>query len=360
MNCPKCGSERTKKNGSDKGRPRIKCHDCGSFSTVSDTFVVPDGYAVKGTSTLYDADGNVRAQWVKTREDADRQRLMFEAMVEAVTADLPRYKPVKCTAHWRADLMTVYPMGDPHFGMLSWGRETGEDWDLEIAERIHCSAVSALVEASPASEQAVVVNLGDGFHYDSLAAVTPRSGHHLDADGRYAKMIEIGTRAMRRCIDSALTKHGRVHVICVPGNHDETGALWLSRLLATCYEREPRVTVDTNPSLYAFHRFGRVLLGVHHGHACKPQNLPGVMAVDRAEDWGQTLHRHWLTGHIHHESKKEYAGCTVESFGTLAAKDAWAHSSGYRSERSMQSIVYHAEHGEVGRGKVNARMFEEA
>ncbi len=314
---------------------------------------------LKGVSTLT-RNNRGEPQWIKADADREAQAKLLRAAVEAMAADLPRVTPRKASGAWRTDLLTVYPIGDPHVGMLSWPDETGEDWNLDLARQIHCDAMAALVQASPPTETAVVVNLGDALHFDSMEAKTPRSGHMLDADGRYAKIIDVAIVTMRQCIESALSKHKRVHVICVPGNHDETGGMWLARLLAIAYEREPRVTVDTSPGLFAYYRFGKVLIGVHHGHACKPDKLPGVMAADRARDWGEAEHRHWLTGHIHHESRKEYAGVTVESFGTLAAKDAYATNGGWRSGRSMQAIVYHAEHGEVARSKVTAAMFAEA
>lgn len=324
------------------------------------TRTVPDGFNVKGVSTLYRDDGTIAAQWVKSTADAERREAMMREAVVAMTADLPRLPPRKASGEWRSDLLTVYPIGDPHIGMYSWREETGDDWDLTIAERMHCGAMDELVQAAPATEQAIIWNLGDALHYDSLAAVTPASGHFLDADGRYAKMVSVAVKVIRQCIESALSKHKRVHVINLPGNHDPTGALWLSVALANVYEREPRVTVDTNPSLFSYYRWGKVLLGGHHGHSCKPAALAGVMAADRAKDWGETLHRYWLMGHIHHESKKEFPGVTVESFNTLAAKDAYATNGGWRSGRSMQAIIYHKEHGEVARSKVTAAMFEEA
>lgn len=323
------------------------------------THPVPDGFNVKGVSTLYRPDGSVAAQWVKSTADYERREAIMREAIEAMTADLPRLPPRKASGQWRKDLLTVYPIGDPHIGMYSWREETGDDWDLAIAEETHVRAMDSLVEAAPQSEPALIVNLGDLFHYDSLEAKTPASGHMLDADGRYAKMVAVGVKTMRQCIESALGKHKRVHVISAPGNHDPTGALWLSIALANVYEREPRVTIDRNPSLFAYYRHGKVLIGVHHGHSCKADKLPGVMAADRARDWGEAEHRYWLTGHIHHESRKEYAGVTVESFGTLAAKDAYATNGGWRSARSMQAIVYHAEHGEVARSRVNAAMFGE-
>ncbi|MGG4646026.1 hypothetical protein [Pseudomonas aeruginosa] len=86
--------------------------------------------------------------------------------------------------------------------------------------------------------------------------------------------------------------------------------------------------------------------------------LPGVMATDRAKDWGETIHRYWYTGHIHHESKKEFPGCVVESFNTLAPADSYAHSGGYRARQNMKCVVLHKEHGEVARHTVSPDMLE--
>jgi hypothetical protein len=377
MRCPKCGAEGAVRNGTGRGLCRangtrhsfiiqaeqetdpVLAARRGWAPEHQMVHPVAPGYAVKGTSTLYGDDGSVRAQWVKTTADQQAQQEAIEAALAALVADLPRVAPRKASGVWSTDLLTAYPIGDPHIGMYSWAAETGEDWDLELARKVHCSAMDALVQAAPATEQAIIVNLGDALHYDSMEAKTPRSGHMLDADGRYAKVIDVAVMTIRQCIESALTKHKFVHVVNVRGNHDETGAMWLARLLAIAYEREPRVTVDVTPSVFNYYRWGKVLIGMHHGHSCKPDKLPGVMAADRASDWGECTWRYWWQGHIHHESKKEYPGVSVESFNTLAAKDAYANDGGWRSGRTMQAIVLHREHGEVARSRVNSAMFEE-
>ena len=92
-----------------------------------------------------------------------------------------------------------------------------------------------------------------------------------------------------------------------------------------------------------------MLIGVTHGHTARGASLPGIMAASVPELWGSTVHRTWLCGHIHHRDLKEYAGCTVEHFRTLAAPDAYATSHGYRSHRDMISILYHREYGEIDR-----------
>lgn len=378
MICPNCGGDNAKRNGMG----RAYCRDCHTYPKIQAersqeeidatlaakqgwapaedlAHPLPPGQKLAGMSTHY-VDGVLKTQWIKTKEDADEQAVILRAMYEAMAAELPQVKPRPAKGVYRDDLMAVYPIGDPHIGMYAWKDETGDSWDLKIAERVHCGAMAELVHRSPRARKGVVVNLGDALHYDSLAAVTPRSGHNLDADGRYAKMATVAVKIMRQCVDSALEVHEEVELFNIPGNHDETGALWLSIVFAHMYENEPRVKVHTSPALFHYLRFGKVLLGMHHGHTCKPEKLAGVMACDRAEDWGQTVHRHWFTGHVHHESKKEFAGCTVESFNTLAGKDSHAANHGYRSNQSLSCVVFHRERGEFARTKTFADAFDVA
>lgn len=324
------------------------------------THLVPDGYHVKGTSTYYNSDGKPTAQWVKSSIDRERQQELMREAIEAMAEDLPKLKRVAGPKKVNADLMAIYPLGDPHVGMLSWGEETGQDWDLKIAEQMFCAAFDRVVRTAPSCEQAVIVNLGDFFHSDNMQNVTSRSGHSLDVDGRHAKMIRVGVKIMRQMITSALDHHKRVRVINAVGNHDDTGAMFLSVALAEMYSKEPRVTIDTSPAPFHYFQHGKTMFGVHHGHSCKPDKLPGVMASDQPRMWGETVHRMWLTGHIHHDTRKEHAGCVVESFRTLAAKDAYAAWGGYRAQQDTKCLVIHKEHGEVERHTVNISQVMEA
>lgn len=313
---------------------------------------VPDGFSVKGVSTMYDADGNVRGQWVKSARDPEHR---LEALFAAVASIAEPFKgasePVEAPTASDDDLMAAYIMGDPHVGMFSWARETGNDFDTSIAERDLVTAVDHLVAVAPPARTALIVNLGDFYHGDNSTNRTARSGNSLDIDTRYSKVLAIGIRIMRRIIDRALEKHEHVKVITEIGNHDDNSALMLALCLASYYEREPRVEIDTSPAKFHWHRFGRNLIGVTHGDTVKAHMLPGVMSVDRAKDWGETAdgQRVFYTGHVHHDSAKDYPGVTVETFRTLAPADAWHAAAGYRSARDMKCDVWHREDGRVAR-----------
>lgn len=312
-------------------------------------------------SSLLDAEGNILQQWLIEKPE---EKARYEAWQEAariLAEPLARAEPVAAPAGpLLDDLLVAYPVGDHHLGMLSWRHETGASYDLEIGERLLTDAMSHLVACSPPAAQAAVVFLGDFLHYDSFAAVTPEHKNLLDADGRYPKVFAAGLRLMRRTIEMAAAWHGEVRVIVEIGNHDPSSAIVLQLALANIYEDNPRITIDTAPGRFHYFEFGKCLIGVHHGHgkAAKADQLQGIMSAEVPEMWGRTRYRYWWTGHVHHQSVKDYPGCSVESFRILPPNDAYAYNEGYRSTRDMKSIVLHREYGEVGRNTVNPSMLE--
>lgn len=322
---------------------------------------VPDGFKVTGKSTLIDRrTGETVLEWVKVSRDAERQRELIAEAIEAMCEDVPRIKPTPGPRQTLDHLLAVYPMGDPHIGMLSWGEETGADFDLQIAERDLCAAMAYLVEQAPPAKRALIANLGDFFHADNMAGVTSRSGHVLDMDSRLPKMVRVGVRVMRQLIASALEKHETVEVVNAIGNHDDVLSMALSIMLANIYENEPRIVIHDQPTPRHYIRHGKVLIGITHGHTTKDADLPLIMATERHKDWGETTARYWYRGHHHHDAKKEYNGCIVEQFRTLAAGDAYAVSHGYLSGRDMKCIVHHAEYGEVARTICSVDMLRAA
>ena len=317
-----------------------------------EVFAVPDGHNVRGVSALVDQDERVRIKWVKTWQD----RPGATHIVEAAKAAFAKHKPARLIAPPRQDaaaLMSLYPIADQHHGLLSWGAETGEDYDLKIGAKRLRETAADLIAQSPPSRRAIILNLGDWQHNDDQKNMTPRSGHILDVDGRHFKVLTTGVELMIEVIELAARKHGRVLVRNVPGNHDPHASIALTVALAAHYRKNPRITVDLDPSDFFFHRFGQTLIGACHGHKMKPDRMAMAMAVMRREDWGKTCFHHFFFGHIHHETAKEVGDVRVESFQTIAAKDAHAASSGYTSGQALTSITYHYGRGEIGRHRIN-------
>lgn len=314
----------------------------------------PDGFHLRGVSTLLDGAGQPVMQWVKTAKDAESQRLemLFEAIKSLPESFREAHEPVKAPEHCAEDLLCIVPIADPHLACLAWAEETGQNYDLKIAEKIHAEAVRKLVGLAPPAKQCLIVSLGDFFHADNNLARTERSGNPLDTDSRHALALRTGIRLFRTMIDTALTKFEKVSVIVEVGNHDLASSMMLALAIDAFYSRDERVVVDTSPEHFHWFRFGKNLIGTTHGDGPKADRLPMVMAYDRPEDWGETKHRRFYVGHFHQERVQEFPGVTVEFFRTLAGRDAWAHNNGYRSGRDMRMDVIHREHGLVTRHMV--------
>lgn len=314
------------------------------------TATIPEPLVIRGVSTLYGADGEIKQQWVKSQLDKTLVKEAIEEWVNWLVQDAKGLAPiVPPPTVSNDDLLVVYPMGDPHYGLYAWAQETGEDFDLVIAESVTKAAIDRLVASAPAASTAIIAELGDFFHADNKESRTPQSGHALDTDTRWPKVMQVGLRSMVYIILRALEKHQRVIVRIVAGNHDPHASFALALALDAFFASDSRVSVDLSAAVFWYYKFGKVLVGLTHGDTIKPSQLPGIMAADRAKDWGDTEFRYWYTGHVHHQSVNEFPGVVHETFRTLAGRDAWHAGKGYRSGRDMCCIVLHRQFGEMDR-----------
>lgn len=325
------------------------------------THVVPSPHVLRGVSSLYDGDGKLRLQWVKTKLDETKFFEVLKECVEWLVRDAEGiFKPVPPPQYTSDEFLAAYPMGDPHFGMRSWAPETGADFDLDIAERNVYAGIDRLVAVAPDCDDALIPEMGDFFHADNNSNMTPRSGHVLDVDTRWQRVMQIGFRAMCYVITATLRKHKRVTVRIVKGNHDPHSSFGLALALSAFFRNEPRVYIDLSPRVYWYFNFGRNLIGITHGDGCKQERLPGIMAADVPELWGQTKYREFYRGHLHHDEEQEYPGCKVRTFRTLAAPDSYSAGAGYRSGRDTKLLVYHRDYGLRETHHCNIDMIEAA
>lgn len=338
---------------------RIRVGATRGYSPDHDmTHIAPEGFAIKGTSTLYDMDGTAKMQWVKTTRDAQRQQEAIDTAIASFKDELPHAAAIKAPINTMEDLITVYPVSDHHFGMLAWHEETGSgDYDLKIAEQLLCDAMNYLVNGAPKSKEAAILILGDFLHYDGMSPVTPASGHLLDSDSRYAQVVRAAMTSVRYMVARALKKHETVKLILEIGNHDPSSTIMLMEMFYMHFENEPRVIVDRSPRNVHMLEFGKNLICTHHGDKIKMDKIPLVIADDFSEAWGRTKNRVVHTGHVHHDHIKEHPGMTTESHGILAPKDAYAANGGWRAKQSMKAIYYHRAGREAGRNIATAEMF---
>lgn len=317
---------------------------------------VPPGFLAKGVSTYYDKDGKASGQWVKAHIDPSKQEQIVKDTILSLMQSVPRVDAAPGPINTSEHLCNVVTLTDVHVGAYAWGKETGADWDLAIAETTVVAAVEHLVRACPPARTCVVAQLGDFLHQDGLSAVTPTSGHQLDSDSRFSKVVQVAVRILRRVIAAALARHERVVVLMAEGNHDIASSVWLRHMFALLYENEPRVSVIDSELPYYVFQHGQTMLAWHHGHLKKVEQLPLLMAAQFPRIWGETTRRYVHSGHLHHKYEKEHSGITVIQHPTIAARDAYAARGGWIADREMTAITYHSTGGRVASATVTPEM----
>ena len=317
---------------------------------------VSTGEVLKGTSTLFDSDGSVKLQWVKTDVDATAQLAAITTAIEELVASITPLKPTTVPAPVIADLATVYISNDVHLGALCWEPESGEDYNLDIGVARLKAAYDHLFETSMPSQIGIVLDLGDLMEADNDKNMTPKSGNILAVDSRYPKVLRAAYTALIYAIQKALTKHQLVYFYNVQGNHDITSAHAIREIIRAFFTNEPRVIIDDSPSPIKYHQHGATLLQFAHGDAMKMKDCGEVMAADCQSIFSQTTHRFSHIGHFHTDSVYDGRLCRVESHRNLAPLNHWAHSMGYRrNPGTMKAITYSATDGEISRSIYNVK-----
>ena len=319
-------------------------------AVADEPFEIPDGFTVKEISANVRGDGQLASRWLKLKSGSSSPEAVA-SIREAFREYQGRAELCPPPTTKNDALLTAYVIGDQHLGLYCWGQETGQDYDLEIGERLLNETMGELVTAAPPSSTGLVLSLGDFFHTDSSQNMTARSQNILDVDTRRARVYKIGVKLMIRCIELALQKHEKVIVRCLPGNHDKETTPTLAIALWAFFHNEPRVEVDCSPSPFFHMQFGKTMISATHGDQCKIFDMPGVMAASQPAMWGETRFRYALGGHIHHKEKqaREFGGVICETFQVLPPPDAWHTAMGFGSGRSMTAINYHLERGEHSR-----------
>lgn len=290
------------------------------------------------------------AMWVKTdthsillRPEVEELNLidMLEDAFRKIEVATPVPRPIVV----QDALCTVYPLMDAHIGMRAWGRETGDrDYDLDVAKSDMRTAFQKLMAITPDSQEAILILGGDTLHADDDRAETPAHKHKLDVDGRHYRVLEVTIALIAEVIEALSTKHDRVVVRVLRGNHDLNAHMVLSFALAERYRGNDRIEIQRDPRDLFMYQWGKCAIFAHHGDKAKPQQL-ALYLSDVAPFWSETRHRHILTGHVHHDAAKDLGPIRWESLRAFCPPDAYAASMGYGGRRALQALTFHREDG---------------
>lgn len=291
---------------------------------------------------------HMEVRFVRKTEEVRLQAALDEIVSGAIKS-LPGPKPKE----WKAPKGLVFEVDFPdlHFGKLTWGEETGEDYDVKIAAAAARTAVAALVgHAKGYNIGRVLIPLGnDFFNVDNLQEETSH-GTPQQEDTRWQKTFRLGWQLAAEIIDG-LAEIAPVDVVMVQGNHDETRLFYMGEVLSVKYSKSGRVNVDNSAKKRKYYSFGKVMLGLTHGYHEKFDKLQFLMSTEKPQDWGATRFHEWHLGDKHHMKDlmfgaEDTKGMTFRILRSLSARDAWHFDHGFvGAPRGADAFLWHPEQG---------------
>lgn len=226
--------------------------------------------------------------------------------------------------------MLEIPMLDFHLGKLAWGKETGQDYDLNIAIDKYKKTITDIISRVKYYKipiEKIVFPIGQDFYHFDTTTNTTTSGTQMDTDTRWKKMYKSGVELLIYAIEQ-LRAIAPVECMYVAGNHDKMLSYCATVTLNAYYKSIDSVTVDSSPTARKYIHYGKCLIGYSHGVE-EGKRIQQLMQIEQPSAWANSLYREWHLGHLHKELVNEEGGIIIRRLSAITGTDAWHNEKGF-------------------------------
>lgn len=240
---------------------------------------------------------------------------------------------------------------DLHIGKMAWDKETGEDYDIEIAVKRFKETIDTFIgRVDLGVIERILLPLGNDLLNVDNKMNTTTMGTPQSSDSRFGKIFRTVKSLMVETIDK-LSAIAPVDVLIIPGNHDEATMFTLGELLDAWYRESTKVKVFNSPKLRKYYEFGKNMIAFTHGDKEKHADLGLIMAHEEPAMWGRTKYREVHLGHLHksksiqYTTGDEFPGFKIRILPSLSGTDAWHYAQGYLSAKAAKAFLWDKEQG---------------
>lgn len=284
------------------------------------------------------------------KEKEIRARDAIEDLIKDAKNYSPKYPTIQYVTHSDGMLCEI-AMPDIHFGRLTWHEESGDDFDIKIADRMVRSTLAQLLQYSKNFQiDKILLPIGNDYFNVNAKDNTTVRGTPQQEDTRWQKTFRAGRKLAINMIDTCASI-APVDILFVPGNHDEEKLFFLGDALECWYHNSDNIHIDNSAQSRKYYSYGKVLLGFAHGSTEVLKKLPNIMQFEVPKLWGDSIYREWHTGDKHHKSDyvlevDEQIGIVIRILRSLVPADAWTFNHGFvGAQRAAEAFLWHPENG---------------
>ena len=242
-------------------------------------------------------------------------------------------------------------------GKLAWDKETGSDYDVDLAKQVFLEALNNLANQSIRcfNVEEFVLNIGGDFLHTNGSNNSTANGTIMnDVDSRYQKIFTKGLEILTTAIDFLSSfEDVKVKVFIVQGNHDLATSFYLGESLKAFYRKDKNVEILNDPHIRKYHKYGVSTYMLTHGD-CKDDGLPLTFATEKPDYFANSIYRYIFLGHLHKSSRKVYLtenevnGVVSRRLNSLSPTDAWHNANNYvGAKRMANALVFDKQNGQI-------------
>ena len=208
----------------------------------------PSHLSIGKSTVQFDKHGDVIQEWRRQYPSAQMMQDVVDGLCERVKGK-GRVRVTKPKKNSTRGILFEIDIFDAHVGMFADERETLDaNYNCDIAAQRMMNAVQSLAFRANNPDKVVLVFGGDMLHADNRSNQTPSSGHILDVDTRYHRVVEYVITACSDCIDICSQIAPEVEVVILEGNHSPHSEVWLGQVLRAFYSNCPNIIIKTSPN----------------------------------------------------------------------------------------------------------------
>jgi hypothetical protein len=239
----------------------------------------------------------------------------------------------------------IVPIADFHYGLYSDKLTTGNDYNLEIAEKYYYHTLSDIKSRcnNQKFEKVLFIVGNDFINFDNLNNTTTK-GTPQDSTGSWFTVVEKATQLIINGID-LLTEIAPVDVLYVPSNHDLHTMFGIMQTIKAWYKNDENVSIDTSPLPRKYYKFGKTLLPLSHD--IKVKEALKIITTEAKGNWTDCEHIICMLAHLHQEMIYDKQGyLEILRLPTISGWSRWTNQQGYvQSDKKNQCFVINGDDG---------------
>jgi len=233
--------------------------------------------------------------------------------------NMPYVKPTLTPSYGKTAVVALY---DVHYGR----RGTDGSGHLDTERTVMRTIQNLCNKFENNRPSQIILPIGQDFlNADNIQGATTK-GTPQENSLSWHEMLAGGLALAIRVVD-ALCAYAPVKIIYNEGNHDRVLSYAVVKALEQRYENCPFVTVDTDLHPRKYILVKNTLIGLSHGS--EESNLSTTMQVEAPREWGESTHRYWFIGHLHHFAVSEKDGVVMIQCPALTMADEWTRRRGF-------------------------------